>query len=111
MKSKMSTDSKIKRDRMNMDCRSGANELFAKDAFRVRIYLLKQGKDIKGEEVNQVLQALVDLSSQAFELLRIKDKLTTGEWPIQFILNYWLADYESAVEVQFMMCTPPDDSH
>ena len=111
MKSKLSLQSKVAREKYDMRQRSGAEALFGKDAFRLRVYLAKQGKDAKASEVIQLLQTLCGASSAGFELLRVKDKLTTQEWPLQFILNYWLTQFQIAVELQFMLCDPPDESY
>ena len=111
MKSKMSLQSKIAREQLDMRQRSGAEALFGRDAFRLRVYMAQQGKDARAADVTQLLQALCAASCAGFELLRVKDKLTTQEWPLQFILNYWLAPFEAAVELQLMLCDPPHESH
>ena len=74
MKSIMNTDSKIKRDRMNMDLTAGMVQMISSPkTVSVCGYTSSSKAEIQRAEVNQEMQALVDLSRQEFELLRIKD--------------------------------------
>lgn len=87
MKSKMSCKSKITREKYDMSAREGSDCIFGKDIFRIRIYLTKFGKELRSQDVVALLQTLLAASDNEFSLMRIKDKLTTDEWPLQFILN------------------------
>lgn len=70
-----------------MNVREGSDQIFGKDIFRTRVYLMKFGKELLSKEVVALLQLLLEASNNEFSLMRIKDKLTTDEWPLQFILN------------------------
>ena len=87
MKTRGSLLSKIERDTLDMTIRQGSNILYSRDCFRMRVYLKNQNKHINYEDVDQILSILLNIKDEQFELLRVKDKVTTDEWPIEFILN------------------------